>query len=178
MKTEVPPNLISLLNSQSKKEQERLLRGQSLSPYQLSAYLFRAWSEFGFSFSNYTGEHHHKGVDESTLPSLIVVGDDQKVRTAGETTLTEGQLKNVVNYRKVTVTKFLDKGENWHCFFTVYKSLRGEESWKDGQPHFHYISDKWGISREEAVKQLKSEKYPSTNIHIDLLGYDDKSRVK
>lgn len=72
------------------------------------------------------------------------------------------------------MAKFLDKGDTWHCFFTVYRSLRGEESWQDGQPHFHYISDKWGISRKDAVEQLKGDKYPSTSVHISLLGYGGK----
>lgn len=171
MGTEVPPNFISLLNSESKREQEKLLKGQSLTPFQLAAFLFRAYQEFGFTFSNYTAEHHHKGLDESALPVLIEVKEDGSVKTAGETTMTEGQLKNVVSQRRVTVAKFLDNGDTWHCFFTVYRSLRGEESWQDGRPHFHYISDKWGISRMDAVAQLKGDKYPSTSVHIALLGY-------
>jgi hypothetical protein len=61
------------------------------------------------------------------LPTLIHL-DGDKVKTAGETTLTKEQLKNVVNYRKVTVSKFLDKGDTWYCFFLTYRSLRGEET--------------------------------------------------
>lgn len=168
--TQIPPNFITLLNAQSKREQEKLLKGQSLTPMQLIALIFKAWTDFGFSFSSYHAEHHHKGLDESALPTLIHV-DKGQVKVSGETTLTEGQLKNVVNQRKVTVSKFLDKDDTWHCFFTTYRSLRGEETWKDGQPHFHYLSDKWGISRKDAVAQFKSEKYPTTSIHIDLLDY-------
>ncbi len=74
------------------------MRGQSISPFQLAAYIFRAWTEFGFSFSSYRADHHHKGLNEDDLPQLISL-DGDKVKTAGETKLTEGQLKNVINHR-------------------------------------------------------------------------------
>src|SRR5438874_109542 len=41
--TAIPPNFISLLLCESKRDQERLLRDQSLTPEQLSALIFRAW---------------------------------------------------------------------------------------------------------------------------------------
>ena len=52
-----------------------------------------------------------------------------------------------------------------------YKSIRGgEKSWKDGQPHFHCISDKFSISRTDVVKQLQSKKYKLGSLpHIDLV---------
>jgi hypothetical protein len=168
--TEVPGNFLKLLTCESKKGQIQLLKGQGLSPMQLIAFIFKAWTDFGFSFSSYTAKHYNKGLDESRLPELITVKDGD-VKKAGETNFTKGQLKSVVNDRKVTVSKFIDKGDNWHCFFLTYRSLRGEESWKDGQPHFHYISDKWGYPRKDAVEQLRGQKYPSTTVHIDLSDY-------
>ena len=164
----VPGNFISLLNTQSKHEQEKLLRGQSITPFQLAAYLFRAWTDFGYSFSNYRAEHHHKGVSEQDLPQLIRL-DEENVRKAGTTSLTDGQLKNVVNHRKVIVSKILDRGSEWHCFFITYNSIAGKEKWQGGQPHYHYISDKWGLSRQEAVDRLKSTNYPPTSVHIALI---------
>lgn len=85
--------------------------------------------------------------------------------------MSDGQLKHAIKFRKVIVAKVLDKGDEWHCFYLTFKSIAGEESWKNGQPHYHYLSDKWGISREELVRQIKSDKYPSTSVHIDLLDY-------
>lgn len=169
--TAVPKNFFELLSADSKKDQIKLLKGQSLTPNQLFAFICKAFSDHGYTFSNYTAHHHHKGLDKSALPKLVKVEGDV-VETAGETTLSEGQLKNVVNHRKVTVAKFLDKGDDWHCLFLTYRSLRGEESWKNGQPHLHYISSKWGISRKEIVEQLKSDNYLSTPVHIDLLDYN------
>ncbi len=164
----VPENFILLLNAQSKHEQEKLLRGQSITPMQLAAYLFRAWTDFGYSFSNYRAEHHHKGVIEQDLPQLIHL-DGENIVKAGATPLTDGQLKNVVNHRKVVVSKILDRGSEWHCFFITYNSMAGKEKWQGGQPHYHYISDKWGLSRQEAVDRLKSTNYPPTSVHIALV---------
>lgn len=93
------------------------------------------------------------------------------MKTAGETKLTEGQLKNVINHRKVTISKFLDKGDLWHCFFITYNSIGGKDKWQDGQPHYHYISDKWGFNRKDAVERLKSTNYPPTSVHITLTDY-------
>ncbi len=176
-KTIVPPNFILLLESKSKKEQIKLLRGENLTSGQLIAYIFRAFKEYGFLFSQYRSEHYHKGLDKDDLPKLVEVNGDE-VRTVGETSLTDGQLKQAVNYRKVIIAKFLDKGDEWHCFFVTYNSIGGKETWKGGQPHFHYISDKWGISREEAVKKFKSNRYPTTNVHIGLLGYGKQPQKK
>jgi hypothetical protein len=173
-KSEVPPNFIELLTTNTKKRQIQLLKGQSLSPLQLIALIFKASTNFGYSLSTYHAQQYHKGLDESALPTLIYAKDGV-VKTSGETTLTEGQLKNVIDQRRVVVSRFLDRGNEWHCFFVTYRSLRGEESWKNGQPHFHYISDKWGIPREVAVSMFKGEKYPSTSVHIDLIEYRDNT---
>jgi hypothetical protein len=68
------------------------------------------------------------------------------------------------------VVKILERDDEWHCFFITYNSLRGDESWKQGQPHFHYISDKFGISKEELIKQLRSRDYKLGNLpHIDFM---------
>ena len=172
--TEIPPNFISLLKSESKKEQTQLLKGQSLTPDQLIAFILKAWTDFGFAFSQYSAEHHHNGVDTSDLPKVIEVKGDT-VETVGKTSLSAGQLKHAVKYRQVIVSKFLDKGNNWHCFFLTFKSIRGEENWKDGQPHFHYISDKFGIKRENVVSKLKSKNYNLGSLpHIDFINYRDK----
>lgn len=169
--TEIPPNFILLLKSKSKKEQIKLLKGQSLNPDQLIAFIFKAWTDFEFSFSTYSAEHYHSGLDKADLPRLVHVKDNS-VEKVGNTSLTDGQLKQVVAQRKVIVSKFFDNGNNWHCFFLTFNSLRGEETCKDGQPHFHYISDKFGIKREIVVNQLKSKYYNlGTLPHIDLLDY-------
>ena len=154
-------------------EQEKLLKRQTLTIEQLMSFIFLAYEDYGFTLSEYTGENHRKGIDESDLPTLIHVKENG-VDKAGETSMTDGQLKNVVESRKVIVSKILDKDGEWHCFFLTFNSIAGKESWKGGQAHFHYSSDKYGITRKDAVEQLKSKKYPTTSVHIALKGYESQ----
>lgn len=175
-KIEIPENFIAVLSAETKKEQVKLLKNQSLTPDQLLAFLIKAHTDFGYSFSQYRGEHNHKGLDETKLPSVIEIKNGI-VRKVGETTLTDGQLKQVIEQRKVIVSKFLDKGNEWHCLLLTYDSLKGKESWKDGQSHYHYISNKFGIPRDKVVEQLKSSSYNLGSLpHIDLLEYRDKKK--
>ena len=168
--TQIPEAFIMLLNTKKKKEQISMLKGQSLTREQLMAFILTAWSDFGFYFSQYSAEHHHKGLENEVLPKFVHV-EGAVVNKIGGTTLTDGQLKNLVEHRMGTISKFLDNGPNWHCFYITYKSLRGKESWKNGQAHYHYISDKFGVPRDELVRRLKSDDIPSSSVHIDLIGY-------
>lgn len=172
IETRFSENLVKLLISNSKKEQTRLLKGQSITIFQLTAFIFTAYKEYGFKLSQYRTDHNHNGLDEDDLPFLIH-SDRDKVTYLGSTNLSEVQLKQVIKHRKVIIAKFLDNGVNWHCFFVTYKSLRGEENWKEGQPHYHYISDKFGLKRSEVLKQLKSRTYSFSSLpHIDFLSED------
>lgn len=163
-------NFISLLKSASKKEQIQLLKGQSLTPKQLTAFIIKAWSDFGFLFSQFSVEHLHNEKNE-TLPRVAEV-KGASVKKFGDTTMTDGRLKDIINHRKVINAKFIDKGANWHCLFISYNSLRGRETWGNGQPHFHYISDKFELKRDKVVNDLKSKHYNLPSLpHIDLIGY-------
>ncbi|MFH7014651.1 hypothetical protein [Flavobacterium sp. FlaQc-47] len=174
LQLKIPENFLSLLTSTTKKEQIKLLKNQTLTPEQTLALLLRAKIDFGYTFSQYKCEHYPKGLDESKLPTTVEIKGD-KVHKIGPTTLSDGQLRQAIDQRKVIVSKFLDKGSQWHCFFLTYDSIKWKESWKDGQPHYHYISDKFGIPRDQVVSQLKSSHYKLGSLpHIDLLDYRDK----
>lgn len=165
----LPENLIGILDTNKKKEQIHLLKGISLTSDELIAFFFKAYEDYGYKFSQYKAEHHHEGLDVSELPELIHVDENNKIDTIGETKLTEGQQRQVVEHRKVTVSKFLDNDEKWHCFFLTFKSLNGKEQYKDGQPHLHYISNAWNIPREEVKKQLTCKNYSLPSLpHVDF----------
>src|ERR1700741_1432014 len=179
METQVPDALFALLKSTSKGEQVKLLKGLQFTPESLTAFIFKAYQEHGWTYSQYHCQQYPKGTAKESLPRLATLDRETgKVTKTGETSLTDGQIKQVIEQRKVVSVKFIDKGSEWHCFFITYRSIGGEESWKDGQPHFHYISDKFGIPRDEAVKQFKGDKYPSTSVHIELLGYGNQPEKK
>lgn len=175
MATEVPDSLFALLKVTSKGEQVKLLKGLQLNPERLLAFIFRAFTEYGWTYSQYHSQQYPKGTTVESLPRVATLDyETSKVTTSGETTLANTKIKQIIEQRRAVSVKFLDNGSEWHSFFITYRSIGGEESWRNGQPHYHYISDKFGIHRNEAVNQFKGDKYPSTNVHIELLGYGNQ----
>lgn len=168
----VPEALISLLSASKKSEQVKLLKGIQLESFMLVAFICKAYSDYGFHYSKLRGEHLPAGVNQKDLPKLIRKDKNGTIIKVGETELTDGQLKNVLEHRSITIAHILENGTSWHCLFITYNSIGGKENYKNGQPHFHYISDKFKISREELIKQIKSKDYKLGNLpHIDLLDY-------
>ena len=172
----VPPALFDLLQARSKKEQIKLLKGMALDGDQLMCFIFQAWLRDGYTYSMYTSEHVPNGTEASEMPPFALKEEDRTITSIGPTTLSPGQIRQAIDHRSVIVSKFLDKGDFWHCFFLTFKSLKGEETYKNGQPHLHYISDKWGLTREYVLAQLKSKDYKLPALpHID---YTDRDRQK
>ncbi len=169
---EVPNGFLNLLGTTKKTEQENLLKGQVLTPDILMGLMIRS-EELGYTLSQYSSEYSQKGVDLSKMPFAYRVKENGEVQTFGKTELSDGQLKQAIEHRKVKVAKILDKNDQWHCFFATFKSLRGEETWLgEKQPHYHYISNAFGIERAEVINQIKSEKYKLGNLpHIKLEDY-------
>jgi hypothetical protein len=165
-------NIFKILESTSKKEQIKLLKGLSFSSDEFMAFVFRAWEDYGFTYSVYTSHHNHNGLDNKQMPGMVYKEEDGSITSIGHTKLTEGQLKQAIDHRTVIVSKFLDKGALWHCFFLTFKSIKGEENYKNGQPHLHYISHAWDLSREYVLSQLKSKDYKLPSLpHIDFHTY-------
>lgn len=171
METKYSGNFDKLLESNIKQEQKTLLKNQTISPFGLTAFIFNAFQKYGYTYSQYRANHNHNGLDETKLPILIYSKED-KVVVSGKTDLTDGQLKQTIQHRKVIISKFIDNGDRWHCFFTTYQSLKGKENWKGGTPHYHYISNAFGLTREQVLNELKSKDYNLNNLpHIELTDY-------
>lgn len=172
MDTKYSENFDRLLESNKKQEQVNLLKNQKISPFGLTAFIFNAFQKYGYTYSQYRADHNRNGLDETKLPTLIHLKEDEVV-VSGKTDLTDGQLKQVIQHRKVIISKFIDNGDNWHCFFTTYQSLKGEENWNEGTPHYHYISNTFGLTRQQVLNELKSKDYKLNNLpHIELTDYD------
>jgi len=171
-------NFIKLLQTTRKKNQVCLLKGLSLNPDQLISLIFKSFCDYGFLYSKYRFENLPKWLENKELPKLIELGDDDKIKKVGTTDLTDGELKNVIKHRSVIDSHFFEKGNVWHCFFLTYNSVAGKENHNDGQPHFHYISSGFGISKEKFVESMRTGNYKSTKIHVDLLDYGNQQKIK
>ncbi|MDE5423862.1 hypothetical protein L3073_16730 [Ancylomarina sp. DW003] len=173
-KTPFHKNFIELLQTTKKKDQIKLLKGMSLNPNQLMALIMKAYKDHDYLYSKYSFENLPKGVEGKKLPKLIEHNKGTQIRKVGSTELKDGELKNVIEHRKVIVSHFFEKEDNWHCFFLTYNSIAGKENHNGGQPHFHYISSSFGISKEDFIESMRSGNYKSTSVHIDLLEYGNQ----
>jgi hypothetical protein len=174
--TEVHANFLKLLETPRKKEQVSLLKGLTLNPDQLMSLIFKSYEQFGYLYSKYRFENLPNGLEGKKLPKMFRLKQDGTVEKVGETDLTDGELKNVIEQRTVIVSHFFERDDVWHCFFLTYNSISGKENHKDGQPHFHYISSGFNISKDEFIDSMRTGKYKSTSIHIDLLDYGNQPK--
>lgn len=168
-KTEVHKNFLVLLKTDRKKNQIRLLKGMTLNLDELMSLIFKSYSEYGFLYSRYLFENLPNGLEGKRLPKLFHIKEDGAIEKVGETDLTDGELKNVIEHRKIIVSHFFELDDIWHCFFWTYNSLSGKENYKDGQSHSHYISSGFNISKEDFIESMRTGNYRATSIHIDLL---------
>jgi len=158
MQVPVESRLIRLLTTEKKREQIGLLRGVTINPEKLMAFIFRAWTDHGFTYSVYESHSLPTGVNWSDVPEFAYKDEtDGSLFRHGSSTLDDGKLRAVIEDRKVVVAKFLDKGPLWHCFFLTYKSLAGKE--RGEMPHLHYVSPGWGMDRAETIRRLKEQWY-------------------
>lgn len=168
---EVPKNFLKLLETTRKKDQVSLLKGLSINPNQLISLIFKSFNDHNYLYSRYRFEKLPKDLNDKKMPKVADISEKGVIKTVGETDLTEGQVKKLINERKVIIAHFFDRGDDWHCLFITYNSIDGRENHKDGQPHFHYISSAFEITRDDFIKSMENGNYKSTPIHIDLLGY-------
>lgn len=169
-KVDVHQNLIDLLLQTKKREQKKLLKEIVLTPKVFMAFLIRAFEDYGYTLSQYSAKFDQKGADLAKMPLAHNKDDNSKLVKFGKTDLSDGQLRQAIDHRKVRIAKFLDNGDKWHCFLITFRSLRGEETWLgEKQPHYHYISSSFGIERNSVIEQIKSEKYQLSKLpHIKL----------
>jgi len=169
VRVELFEGLKQVLKNPKKKKQIQFLKGITLVDNMLPALYIWGFKKHNYLYSIYRFEHDIAGLEEEVLPRVLVLKKD-KVEKHGSTTLSDGKLKDVVNQRNVVVANFMDNDEGWHCFFITFKSLKGMESHNDGHPHYHYISDKWGIPKERVLEELGKKNYslPSTP-HINFI---------
>ena len=152
----------------SKKEQISLLRGISIKPEQLST-IFLYANDKGYKFSNYRFADTPKKYIGADLPSFIYLCDENTIEHYGETSLTDGQMKEIINVSQFVLARILNNGEHWHCFYQTRKGLLGNEPGEYGnKSHIHYISDSFSILLEDVIKGFKAGICPHSKVHITL----------
>jgi hypothetical protein len=169
-KVELPKEIYSLLKSDlKKKEQEKIWKGLSLDINQLGA-IFLNGEKLGYKFSSYRFEGTPKKIKKEDLPNFAYVDDNDILHRVGGESLSEGQLRALINESKVIYVQMLDNGIQWHAFIRTFQGLKGKEPGTQGSvPHIHYYSNKNGISKADFVDMIKKGNYPTAKVHIPLI---------
>ena len=166
---EIPENIKLLFQEElSKKEQISLLRGISIKPEQLAT-IFLYANDKGYKFSNYRFEDTPKKYIGADLPSFIYLCDENTIEHYGETSLTDGQMKEIITVSQFVLARILNNGKHWHCFYQTRRGLLGNEPGEYGnKSHIHYISDSFSISLKDVIKGFKAGICPHSKVHITL----------
>lgn len=95
---------------------------------------------------------------------------DGTIEKMDSTDMTEGEMRALLEQRKVIQARIYHKNNIWHCFYFTYKGLAGLESDLMGsKPHYHYFSDKSGIAWDELVRRIKDCDMPSSKVYIQII---------
>lgn len=176
LNTKVNENYIRLIQAEKKRDQEKLLEGLSITTNEMMNLFCIAYKDYGFLYSFYTFEVLPKGYENRKLPTVANYSNG-KVNKLGDMDLTDGEIKQLIENRKVICAHFIEKENIWHCFLFTYRSMKGQEKWKGGQAHLHYASSSTFFrEKEDFLKQLEQGKYEGTlSMHIPILDYGNQT---
>ena len=150
----------------SYKEQNKLLKDVTLTVSDL-LWLNKEAQDYGYLLDLYHEEKYPSKFDEKKPPSVFNQKPDGSIESIGDTTMTEGEMRALLQQRKVVQARVYHKGQTWHCFHFTFKGLAGEESGIMGsKPHYHYLSDKSGITWDDLMKRIKECDMPTSKVHI------------
>lgn len=167
-KTTPKPEIHQLLTDKnlSYKQQNKLLKDLTLSAADI-LWLNKEAQELGYLLDVFHEETYPKKFIVKKKPIVFNEKEDGTIETLGTTDMTEGEMRSLLEQRKVVQARIYHKNGCWHCFYFTFKGLAGEESGVMGsKPHYHYLSDKSGILWDELVKRIKECDMPSSKVHI------------
>ena len=150
----------------SHKQRERLLKGITLTPKDI-LWLNKEAQEMGYLLDIYYEEKYPEKFNKKIHPLLFCQKKDGTIEKMGLTDMTEGEMRALLEQRKVIQARVYHKKSTWHCFYFTFKGLAGEESGLAGsKPHYHYLSDRSGIAWDELMDRIKDCDMPSSRVHI------------
>lgn len=148
------------------KKQKRLLNGLKLSHSDI-LWLYKEAQDLGYLMDTTLVESHPAKFDENKKPFLFYKNLDGTMDVIGKTDMTEGEMRAYLEQRKVVQVRIFHNTKHWHCFYYTFKGMAGKEHGEmGGQPHYHYLSDKSGLSWEQLQMRIENVNMPSSDVHI------------
>ena len=156
----------------SYKQQNKLLKNITLTSTDF-LWLNKEAQDMGYLMDVYHEEKYPIKFDEKKHPVFCYQTEDGAIGKMGETDMTEGEMRALLEQRKVIQARVYHKDNIWHCFYFTFKGLAGEENGLMGtKPHYHYLSDKSGITWNDLMTRIKECDMPTSKVHIFI----DRSR--
>ena len=162
------PQIFELLSNESLKfkKQKRLLKGLKLEKKDI-LWLYKEAEDLGYLLDTTLVEKHPAKYDEKKMPHIFYQNKDGSMDVIGDTDMTETEMKAYLEERKVIQVRLFHNKEHWHCFYYTFKGLAGKEHGEMGRkPHYHYLSDKSGITWNQLQDRIKACEMPSSDVHI------------
>lgn len=153
------PNLYLLLSEQKKKAQQKLIKDIPFNTDTLMSLPIQAWKTYKLLFSRFVFEYQAKELAGRIYPAMMYKKDDGEFDYVGITDLSPSEMKVAVEKKHRVICDFVGDEEYWHCFFRTESGIKGNEAPHIGEPHLHYISSAWGMSRKDVIANLSSYRY-------------------
>lgn len=152
--------------SLSYRQQIKLLKNCHLSASDI-LWMNKDAQDLGYLLDIYTKQVYPDKFKEKEMPILFVNNNDNFVDSFGNTNMTNGEMKSLLEQRKVVQARIYKNRDIWHCFYFTNKGLAGKESGNMGScPHYHYLSSQSGILLEELKMRIGKCDMPSSKVHI------------
>jgi len=162
------PQILEILTNESLnfKKQKRLLKGLRFDKKDI-LWLYKEAEDLGYLLDTTLVEKHPAKYDEKKMPHMFYRNKDGSMDVIGDTDMTEAEMKAYLEERKVVQVRLFHDKEHWHCFYYTFKGLAGKEHGDMGsKPHYHYLSDKSGITWDQLQERIKACDMPSSDVHI------------
>jgi hypothetical protein len=155
-----PPSIVlQLLQEKKKKAQQKLIKDMVFSTDLLQGLPIHAWYKYKMPFSRLTVNYYAKELANKVYPLLMYKDDSGEFKCIGHTDLSAAEMQVALDKRHRVISDFIGDEEHWLCFFRTQSGIKGKEAPHIGQPHIHYISSAWGISRADVIGNLSSYRY-------------------
>jgi hypothetical protein len=171
----LPEPILSLLQEKKKKAQQKLIKEITYNTELFIAVPLHAWHLFKMPYSKFTVDNLPKELSKKTFPEVVHLRENSKdVIVVGETDMSQSELRLSVEKRNRIISEFIGDDENWFCFFRTLHGIRGTEVPHVGQPHLHFISSAWGVTREYVIQQLTSYRY---SLKAETIAFHESTKV-
>jgi len=172
IKAPLPIEIDQLFSESKKKKQQKTIKTLRYNSNMFMSVPIYAWQKYNMPYSKFTVDFLPKELDSKKFPEMLRKKDNGDFEYFGDTDMSKGEMKNAIEKRNRVITEFVGNRDNWHCFFRTLAGIKGLEHPHIGQPHLHYISSAWGISRDTVIENLSGYRY---TLNAEQIPFDTDS---